>query len=205
MELKVWKLVRKIVNKSLDKSVELYCDNRSSRERMMNFLTRKQSAEVCLLSDREAFRFWYDWEQTGRLLMAYGDNEYYRYNTLMYKDENNNIRLRFVENVNEQPNSFVYVTKATVRKINGLRYADTSLVDEIAKEIAKEYIDSFNSVSLGKVYVMRFIDLKETNWLPWFDSDVIYGNVTKEDIDNEFEPRRFNFEFYELAYKLIDL
>ena len=205
MELKVWKLVRKVVNKSLDKSVELYCDNRSSRERMMNFLTRKQSAEVCLLSDREAFRFWYDWEQTGRLLMAYGDNEYYRYNTLMYKDENNNIRLRFVENVNEKPNSFVYVTKAAVRKINGLRYADTSLVDEIAKEIAKEYIDSFNSVSLGEVYVMRFIDLKETKWLPWFDSDIIYGNVTKEDIDNEFEPRRFNFEFYELAYKLIDL
>ena len=68
----MWKLVRKIVNKSLDKSVELYCDNRSSRERMMNFLTRKQSADVCLLSDREAFRFWYDWEQTERLSQSNG-------------------------------------------------------------------------------------------------------------------------------------
>ena len=204
MDLKRWKLVRKVVSESLDKSVELYCDNRSSKERLMCFLPRGQKAKVCLFSDRDTFEVWYNWVQDERLLMLYGDNEYYRYNTVMYKDEEDNIRLRFVENIDEKPNSFVYVIKADVRNINGLRHADMSLIDDIAKEIAKEYVDDFNNISLGKVYVMNFIDLKDQTQYSWFNSDIFYGDITKEDINHEFEPRRLNYGYYELAHKLIE-
>lgn len=205
MDLKRWKLVRKVVSEFLDKSVELYCDNRCSKERLMCFLSRGQTAKVCLFSDRDTFEVWYNWVQDERLLMLYGDNEYYRYNTVMYKDEEDNIRLRFVENIDEKPNSFVYVIKADVRNINGLRHADMSLIDDIAKEIAKEYVDDFNNISLGKVYVMNFIDLKDQTQYYWINnSNIFYGNVTKEDISHEFEPRRLDYGFYELAYKLID-
>ena len=52
---------------------------------------------------------------------------------------------------------------------------------------------------------MNFIDLKDQTQYYWINnSNIFYGNVTKEDISHEFEPRRLDYGFYELAYKLID-
>ena len=101
----------------------------------------------------------------------------------MYKDENDNVRLKSYENSDEPQNSFMFVMKANVRCIEGLRHVDDTLTESVSGEIVKQYVDGFNGISLGKVYIIHFNNRTNIDLIPLFDSNVIYGDITKEDID----------------------
>lgn len=144
------------------------------------------------------------WDYYSEKAKAIGEDNYYRYDTILYYDDNDNMRLKFIENTEEEPNSFVFIAKADVRRIDGLIYADDNIIGSISDEMAKEFVETFNNISLGKIYVIRFIKTFSDDSRHWYDSQVIYGDITKEDIDAAFTrfPTIKN-EFYQIGCELI--
>lgn len=145
-------------------------------------------------SDRDDFVDWleYDW--------------YYRYDTVIYDDENGNVKLKLMESSVEKPNSFIVVPKLDIRGLSGLLYADENFVESISHEMAIEFVHDFNAASDGKIYQMNFtIDYGNDN-VDKYTSSLIYGDVTKGSVMIAFNGSLYKLkdDFYQMACKLIE-
>lgn len=185
------------------RSVEIYTDITEPKYILPRWIDETR-VNLTPIKDNIMTEMQETWDYYSMKAKAIGEENYYRYDTILYYDDNDNIRLKFIENTDEEPNSFVYIAKADARNIDGLIYADENLIMSISDEMAKYFVETFNNISLGKIYVIRFIKTFMDDSRHWYDSQVIYGDITKEDIDAAFTLfPSVKSDFYDLGLRLV--